>query len=66
VDKHRNVFEFDFKAFFNTISPSVVYECIATKSKLLADLVFSVIKDIRYVYDELKPEAELKKKIAWD
>jgi hypothetical protein len=66
VDKHRNVFEFDFKAFFNTISPSVVYECIATKSKLLADLVFSVIKDIRYVYDEIKPEAELKAKVAWD
>lgn len=54
------IYEFDFKSFFNTVSPSVVYRALAQKSEILGDLIFSVLKNIKYVYEELKNEAELK------
>jgi len=59
VDKHTKIYEFDFKSFFNTVPKSLIYQALSRNSTILADLVLSVIRNIRYVFDELKPEKEL-------
>lgn len=62
VDGHRSIYEFDFQSFFNTVTPSAVYDALNKKSKLLANLIFKVLKDVRYHFEEeIKNEAEIKK-----
>jgi len=62
VKNQREIYEFDFQAFFNTVSRSSVWKALAKRSHLLADTIFSIIRNITYQFDELKPEKELVKK----
>jgi len=60
VHKIEKIYEFDFKGFFNNVKLNRVYEALKERSNLLAELIFSVIKNIDYQFDELKPETELR------
>jgi hypothetical protein len=46
------------------VSPLAVYDAMLRRSQILGELVFSVLKNIRYQFQELKEEAELKVKFA--
>lgn len=59
MEKHTHVFEFDFKSFFNTVPRAMIYRALERNSTILADLILSVLRNIRYVFDELKPEKEI-------
>jgi hypothetical protein len=64
INKQTEIYEFDFKSFFNNVSPLAVYDAMLRRSQILGELMFSVLKNIRYQFQELKEEAELKVKFA--
>jgi hypothetical protein len=57
-----SIYEFDFKGFFNNVPPMAVYDAMLRRSVILGELVFNVLKNIRYQFVELKDEAELRVK----
>lgn len=57
---NQEVFEFDLKSFFNKVRWHWINMKLATKSEMLADLVYGMLVRIHYTFKELKPEAELK------
>jgi hypothetical protein len=51
--------EFDFKSFFNKVALDWVVRKMTTKSKVLADLIGSIIIKVNYMFKDLEKEAEL-------
>jgi hypothetical protein len=54
------VYEFDFKSFFNKVSPFWVHQALLQRDELLANLISKVLTNVVYRYDTIEEEAELK------
>lgn len=58
--KISEIYEFDFRGFFNRVRPSWVYRMLLGRSRYLAEIIARVIINIDYKLHDLKEEAELK------
>lgn len=53
------IYEFDFKSFFNFVSPYWVHQALISRDELLGNLVLKAITNVGYKFKELHKEAEL-------
>jgi len=60
--KHKNIeiYEFDFKAFFNMVRPSWVYRIMLARGQILAEVIARMLIQVEYRFKELFEEEELK------
>lgn len=67
IDRCKNIYEFDFKAFFNNVDWKFVARVLGKRSGLLADIVIDVLSGITYHHKNgmlaLNPEEELKARV---
>lgn len=57
----RVIFEYDLTSFFNLVNLSSIYELLKEKDEFLANFIMKIIFDIRYSFEEIEEENELKK-----
>lgn len=58
-NKEFEIYEFDFKSFFNTIRPSWVYRVLLGRSKIVAELIMRILLQVEYKFKTIEKEAEL-------
>lgn len=54
------IYEFDFKSFFNKVSPYWVHQALLQRDEILADVVMKVLVNVGYTWEKIEEEAELK------
>jgi hypothetical protein len=62
LEQGYSVLEFDLTSFFNTVEPFIIFKKLEKYGREVTYLTSSILKRITYRWDELKEEAELRRK----